>query len=70
MDKENDIEMYSVHNKGKYVVAKRFIRTLKSKIDKYMNSISKNMYNDKLDHIVNKYDIHIIAIKIKPVDVK
>ena len=31
---KNAIEMYSTHNEGKYVVAERFIRTLKSKIYK------------------------------------
>ena len=30
------------------VVAERFIRTLKTKIYKYMTSISKNVYIDKL----------------------
>ena len=39
--KDNDIEMYSIYNKKKSVVAERFIRTLKSKIRKYMTSISK-----------------------------
>ena len=28
---KNDIEMYSMHNEGKYVAAERFIRTLKIK---------------------------------------
>ena len=51
--KDNDIEMYSIHNEGKSVVAERFIRTLKTKIYKYMTSISKNVYIDKLDGIVN-----------------
>ena len=32
--KDNDIEIYSIHNKGKLVDAERFIRTLKSKIHK------------------------------------
>ena len=41
MLKENDIEMYLMHNKGKSVVAERCIRTLKTKIYKYMTSISK-----------------------------
>ena len=36
--------MYSIHNEGKSVVAERFIRTLKTKIYKYMTSISKNVY--------------------------
>ena len=47
--------MYSIHNEGKSVVAERFIGTLKTKIDhKYMTSISKNVYIDKLDDIVNE----------------
>ena len=45
--KDKDIEMYSQHNEGKSVVAARFIRTLKTKIYKYMTSISKNVYIDK-----------------------
>ena len=63
--------MYSKHNKGKSVVAQRFIRTLKNKIYKYMTSISKNVYVDKLGDIVNKYNntCHR-TIKMKPVDVK
>ena len=44
---DSDIEMYSKHNKGKSFVAKRFIRTLKNKIYKYMDSVSKNVYIDK-----------------------
>ena len=39
--KDNDIEMYSIHNEGKFVVAERFIRTLRTKIYKYMTSVSK-----------------------------
>ena len=58
--KDNDIEMYSIHNEGKSVVAERFIRTLKNKIYKYMTSISKNVYVHKLDDLVNEYIIHII----------
>ena len=48
---DNDIVMYSTHNEGKSVVAERFIRTLKSKIYKYMASVSKNVYIDKLDDL-------------------
>ena len=51
--RDNDIVMYSTHNEGKSVVAERFIRMLKSKIYKYMTSISKNVYIDKLDNIDN-----------------
>ena len=48
--------MYSTNNEGKCVVAESFIKTLKNKIYKYMTSISKNAYIDKLDNIVNKYN--------------
>ena len=30
--KDNDIEMYSIHNEGKSAVAERFIRTLNTKV--------------------------------------
>ena len=53
---ENVIEMYSTHNEGKSLVAQRLIRTSKNKIYKYMTSVSKNLYIDKLDDIVNKYN--------------
>ena len=63
--------MYSTHNEGKSVVAERFIRTLKNKIYKYMTSISKNLYIDKLDHTVNKYNnTYHTTIKMKPIVVK
>ena len=41
--------MYSKFNKGKSVVAERFIRTLKNKVFKHMTSISKNVCFDMLD---------------------
>ena len=69
--RDNDIVMYSTHNEGKSVVAERFIRTLKSKIYNYMTSISKNVYIDKLDDIVDKYNnTYHTTIKMKPFDVK
>ena len=68
---KSDIEMYSTHNEGKSVVAERFIRTLENKIYRYVTSISKNVYVDKLDDIVNKYNnTYHSTIKMKPVDVK
>ena len=51
--KDNDIKKYLKHNERKSVVAERFIRTLKTKICKYMTSISKNVYLDKLDDTEN-----------------
>ena len=68
---KNDIEMYSTHNEGKSVAAERFIRTIKNKIYKHMTSISKNVYIDKLDDILHKYNNKKHrAIKMKPIDVK
>ena len=65
-----NIEMYSTFNEGKSVVAEGCIRTLKNKIFKHMAAISKNVYFDVLDDIVNKYNntVHRI-IKMKPIDV-
>ena len=66
---DNDIVMYSTNNERKSVVAERFIRTLKSKIYKYMTS--KNVYIDKLDDIVNEYNnTYHTTIKMKPIDAK
>ena len=59
--------MYSIHKEGKSVVAER----LKTKIYKYMTSISKNVYINRLDVIVNEYNnAYNRTIKMKPVDVK
>ena len=62
--------MYSTYNEGKSVVTERFIRTLKNKVYKFMTLISKNVYIDKLDNIVNEYSNTYGTIKIKPMDVK
>ena len=66
----NNIETYSKFNEGKPVVAERFIKTLKNKIFKHMTTISKNVYIDVLNGLVNKYNntIHR-TIKMKPIDV-
>ena len=60
--KINNIEMYPTYNKGKPV--------LKSKNFKHMTAISKSVYFDILDDIVNKYNnaVHR-SIKIKPIDI-
>ena len=63
--------MYSTHNEGKSVIAERFIRTLKNKIYKYMTSISKNVYIDKLYDIINEYNNpYHRTVKMMPIDVK
>ena len=68
--KINNIEMYSTYNEGKSVVAERFIRTLKNKIFKHMTTISKKVYIDWLNDMINEYNntIHK-TIKMKPIDV-
>ena len=62
--------MRSTYNVGKSVVAERFIRTLKYKIFKHMTAISKNIYFDVVDDIVDKYNntVHK-TIKMKPIEV-
>ena len=68
---KNDKETYSMHNEGKSIATERIIRTLKNKIYKYMTSISKNVYIDKLDDIFNEYNnTYHDTTKMKPVDVK
>ena len=69
--KENNIEMYSTFNERKSVVAERFIKTLKKKINKHMTTIGKNVYFNDLDDIVKKYNntVHS-SIKMNPKDVK
>ena len=63
--------MYSTHNERKSFIVKRLIRTLRNKICKYMMLLSKNVYIDKLDDIVNKYNnTYHSTIKTKPLDVK
>ena len=59
---DNNREMHSTHNEGKSVVAEK---------SRYITSISKNVYIDKLNDIVNKYNnTYHRTIKMKPVDAK
>ena len=61
--KDNDISMYSTHNEGKFVVAERFIKTLKNKIYKHMTKYV-------LDDIIKKHNnTYHNTIRMKPVDV-
>ena len=63
--------MYSIHNKGKSVVAERFIRTMKNKFYKDMTAVSKDVYFDVLDDIVDKYNnTYHRTIIMKPIDIK
>ena len=68
---KNAIEMYSTHNEGKSIVAERFIRFLKNNIYKFTTSVSKNVYIDKLDDMVNGYNnAYHSTIKMKHADGK
>ena len=74
---DNDIEIYSTHNKGKFVVAEKFVKTLENKIYKYMTVISKKVYIDKLVendndtvenaiiHIIKTYFKYILSLDVK-----
>ena len=69
--RNSGIEMQLIHNKLKFVIAGRFIETLKSKIHKRMTLVSKNVCIDKLDEIVNKFNnAYQRTKKMKTADVK
>ena len=60
-----------MHNEGKSVITERFNRTVHNKFYKYITSISRNVYINNLDEIVNKYNnTYHRTIKMKPVEVK
>ena len=65
----NNIKMYSTYNDWKSGVAERFIRTSKSKIFKHMTAISKNVFFDVLDDIIDRCNntAHR-SIKMKPIE--
>ena len=66
----NGIEVHSTFNDGKSIVVERSNRTFKNKIHKYLTSVSKNVYIDKLDDIVHEYNhTYHDAIKMKATDV-
>ena len=49
----------------------RFIKTLKNKIYTHMTVVSKNVYFDVFDYIVDEYNnTYHRTIKMKPIDVK
>ena len=63
--------MNSIHIEWKSAAVERFIRILKTKINKYVTSVSKNVYINKLEDIVREYNnTYLRTIKMKPVDVK
>ena len=64
--------MISTNNEGKSVFTETFIGKiyLFSKIFKYMTAISKSVFIDKLNDLVNNYNnTYHRTIKLKPIDV-
>ena len=60
-----------MHNERKSVIVEILIRTLKHNIYKYITSLSEDVYIEKLEDIVNKYNnSYYSTIKMKPVYVK
>ena len=55
---DNDIKIYSTQSEEKYVVAKIFTRILNTKIYEHITPVSKNVYINKLDEIVEKSNTH------------
>ena len=68
--KINAIEACHIHNEGNSGVAERSIKILKSKIFKYMTSISKNVYIKKLNDTEQIPHTHRSTITMKPADAK
>ena len=63
--------MYSTQNRGKYVFAERFTKTLKNNTYKHETAISKNVYIYKLENRVNDYiDTYHTTIKMMSINIK
>ena len=56
MARRNDMEIYLTENEGKPVVAEKFTRSSKNK---YLTSVSKNVYIDKFGDLVKKIQQYI-----------
>ena len=63
--------MYSRRTGEKSFVAEMFLRTLKNKIYKYIISVEKYIYTDKLADVVNEHNnTYHSTIKVKPANLK
>ena len=68
---DSNIEIYLTHNEEKSVDTERVFRIFKNKLYKHLNAVSKNVYVEKLDGIIDKYDItYHRTIKMKSNDVE
>ena len=59
MFQDHDIEMYSIHNKGKSVIAERFIRNLKKNHQIHVFKIKMFILIKQMLQLINT-TIHII----------
>ena len=67
---DNDIKIYSIHNKGKFVIADRYIRNLTNIIYKHKATESKIVYIGKLVDTIHKYNnTYHRTIKMNPNDI-
>ena len=65
----NDILMYSTHNKGKSVIAERFLKTLKPKIHDKMTANDSKSYIPYLNKLVDQYNnTYHHSINKKPIN--
>ena len=66
----NDILMNFTHNESKSVIAERFIKTLKSKIYKWVTANDSNSYlSYLLDNLVDQYNnSYYHSINKKPIN--
>ena len=68
--KKYNIHHYVLYNRQKAAVAERFLRTIKGKLHKYMDSQGSERYIDKLPEFVAAYNSTIHrSIKMAPKDV-
>ena len=54
MARKKITQLYSTHNEGSQLLLKELLELYRKKF-KHMTSISKNVYTDKLNDIVNEY---------------
>ena len=65
----NDILIYSTHNKGKSVIAEKFIKTIKAKIYKKMTANARKSYLPYLNKLVDQYNnTYHHSINKKPIN--
>ena len=68
---DNSIEIYATHNEAKSIVAEEYLETLKNKTYNYVTGVSKSVYINTLDEIVDKfYNKYHRTIKMRHVHIQ